>query len=116
VPWLEEGLIVKVVHEELADGKYHKKKGVVTRLEDPFTGVIKLTKTGTVLKLHSAFLETVIPNIGKAVRVVGGQYAGASGMMQSLVADQFSVTVRLTAGRGRGQLVILPFEHVCKVA
>ena len=48
LPWLTEGIVVKVVHAELQGGKYFNQKGVVTTLFGPFVAGVKLLKTGTV--------------------------------------------------------------------
>ena len=41
-PWLHKGIVVKVVHKKLADGKFYKKKGVVQQVRDEFVGEIKM--------------------------------------------------------------------------
>jgi len=56
--------VVKVVHRKLGE-KYYKKKGKVVRCKDRYTAVVEMLDNGDVLKIDQAYLETVIPALGK---------------------------------------------------
>ena len=77
--WLAEGIVVKVVHKDLGNGKYHRKKGVVQKVADKYIGTVKLFDIGAVLALDQQYLETVIPNIG-------GRYVTTKGDRESVCA------------------------------
>ena len=43
-PWLTEGIIVKVVNQDLAGGKYYRKKGKVVRVKEQFAAEIRMVE------------------------------------------------------------------------
>ncbi|XP_030856178.1 DNA/RNA-binding protein KIN17 [Strongylocentrotus purpuratus] len=108
--WLRKGIIVKITTKRLGE-KYLKKKGVVKDVIDRYTGVVKLNDTGTKVKVDQVHLETVIPNIGKPICIVNGDYRGVTGTLHSLDEKNFSVTVKSDSGKlVEGQA----YEDVCK--
>jgi len=111
-PWAMPGLVVKVMHRDLADGKYYKKKGKVVACAE-YTVSLVMDDDGAKLKLDQDFLETVLPAIGSAVRVVRGKYRGNEAELKSIEVDDFACTVRLDSGKVVGGL---DYADVCKVA
>lgn len=57
--WLAVDIVVKVLNKTVGDGAYYKKKGVVRRLVDRFTGEVEMLDGGDVLRLDQADCETV---------------------------------------------------------
>ena len=55
---------MKVVTPKLGE-KYYKKKGVITKVEDHYQGIIKMLDTNDKIRIDQAHVETVIPAIGK---------------------------------------------------
>mmetsp|Transcript_38863 Transcript_38863/g.91939 ORF Transcript_38863/g.91939 Transcript_38863/m.91939 type:complete len:400 (-) Transcript_38863:81-1280(-) len=110
--WLAKGIVVKVVHKKLADGKYYKKKGVVKSVKDKFTAEVKMVDTGHTLKLDQEHLETVIPSVGGEVLVVNGPYRGEVGVLRGLEEAAFSAIVTLEKSGKRS----IPYEHLSKLA
>ncbi|CAE7253325.1 Kin [Symbiodinium sp. KB8] len=100
-PWLTEGIIVKVMHQDLAGGKYYRKKGKVEKVRKQFTADIRMVESRDLIRLDQEMLETVIPNLGKPVMVVKGQYKGKKGHMRTVDLEAFCVTVQLEDGRLR---------------
>ncbi|EFJ16736.1 hypothetical protein SELMODRAFT_271534 [Selaginella moellendorffii] len=117
--WLSEGLVVKVMAKKLKSGAYYKKKGVVKSVaSEKVTGEIEMLEGhGEVIRVHQSELETVIPQIGRSVRVVNGLHAGCDAKLVSCEEDKFSVTVEISNGPHRGSIVGgLPYEDVCKLS
>jgi DNA/RNA-binding protein KIN17 len=118
--WLQEGIVVKVINKKLKDGKYHKKKGVVEKVQDLYIGEIRMIDTRHVLRLDQQMLETVIPKVGGRVRVLQGSHRDKDATVHSLNVDKFSVSVAVDAddesGRGSTAAVELPYEDVSKLA
>lgn len=112
-PWLAAGLIVKVMHEDLANGKYYKKKGQIEKVHDQFTADVRMSDSKDLVRLDQELLETVIPNVGKAVRLVKGSHKGAHAVMRHVDIDSFSVSVELEDGT---HMEGLGYDEVCKVA
>mmetsp|Transcript_19993 Transcript_19993/g.49993 ORF Transcript_19993/g.49993 Transcript_19993/m.49993 type:complete len:402 (+) Transcript_19993:36-1241(+) len=110
--WLHKGIVVKVVHKKVGDGKYYKKKGVVKEVHDTYIGEVKMIDTGHVLKLDQEHLETVIPSVDGEVLVVNGRYRGQVGILLGLNEKEFAARIRLEKGGEKP----LPYEHVCKLA
>lgn len=55
---------MKVVHKKLGE-RFYKKKGVVREVKELFTAVVEMLETGDKIRIDQAYLETVIPAIGK---------------------------------------------------
>jgi DNA/RNA-binding protein KIN17 len=137
--WLHKGIVVKVVHKKLAEGKFYKKKGVVRSVQDKFTAEVKMIDSGTVLRLdqvgpptraptlHSPslpgprsprragaqeHLETVIPSAGGEVLIVNGRFRGEVGVLRGIEEDKFCAVVQLEKS-GKCEI---PYEHVCKLS
>lgn len=113
--WLMKGVVVKVVHKKLGE-KYYKKKGIVKEIKDLFTGIVQMLETGDVLKIDQAYLETVIPALGKYVLIVNGRYRGQKGTLLSLDENKFCVSVEIKEGEFHGRIVDkLPYEDISKL-
>merc|ERR1712194_611883 len=111
-PWLAAGLVVKVMHDELAGGKYHRKKGLVEKVHDQYTADIRMVDSKDLIRLEQEMLETLIPNVGKPVRVVKGTHKGARATMRAVDFESFSVDVELEDGT---VMEGLGYDEVCKV-
>lgn len=111
LPWLAEGIVVKVVTKDLGS-KYYKQKGVVKEVVDGYSGVIKLLDSSTKLKLDQTHLETVIPSVGRAVLVVGGKRRGTRATLHSIQEESFSATLDFEGHVVSG----IPYEQFSKLA
>mmetsp|Transcript_5263 Transcript_5263/g.8549 ORF Transcript_5263/g.8549 Transcript_5263/m.8549 type:complete len:415 (-) Transcript_5263:53-1297(-) len=110
--WLTAGIVVKVMHKELADGKYYRKKGKVEKVHDKFTADVRMAEDKALVRLDQELLETVIPNVGKIVRVVKGSHKGCRATMRAVDFESFSVTVELEDGN---EMEGLGYDEVCKI-
>jgi len=117
----------------------------VTKVEDEYTGVVKMLESGDVLRLDQDDLETVLPALGARVLVVNGADRGTVATLQKLLIEdvrrdanfvlpcpvrlscvavvgfltslcQYSAEVRLERGKYSGRPVVYPYEHICKLA
>jgi len=112
VPWLAAGLTVKVMHQELAGGKYYRKKGKVEKVHDRFTCDIRMIDSRDLIRLEQELVETVIPNVGKIVRVVKGSHKGHKATMKAVDFEGFCVSVQLDDGT---EMEGLGYDEVCKI-
>ena len=108
-PWLVSGIHVKIVTKSLGD-KYYKQKGYVKTLVDDYTAVVIVSSTGAKLKLDQSHLETVIPAIGRKVRILNGKYKAEEGVLKELNVEDFSAKIELK----NGDTVTLLYEHFSK--
>lgn len=112
--WLTEGIVVKVITKSLGD-KYYKKKGVVKDVIDKYEGVIEMIDSGDRIKLDQAHVETVIPNVGRTVKVVNGPYTGATASLLEVNFDSFCCKIKLESGPFTGRTVEdVKYEDICK--
>jgi len=111
-PWLSVGIVVKVMHKDLAGGKYYRKKGKVEKVHDRFTADVRMSEDRALVRLEQEMMETVIPNVGKAVRIVKGTHKGWRAIMRSVSMETFSVTVQLEDGKEKQGL---GYDEVCKI-
>ncbi|XP_066992119.1 DNA/RNA-binding protein KIN17 [Anabrus simplex] len=113
--WLVEGIVVKVIAKSLGD-KYYKHKGVVIDVPSKYVALVKMFDSGDRLKLDQAHLETVIPAVGRTVRVVNGAYRGCVATLKSLNSERYSVTIEIATGPLKGRVVDnVEYEDISKV-
>lgn len=113
--WLAEGIVVKIVTRALGD-KYYKQKGVVLEVIDKYAAKIKLIETDEKLKLDQQHCETVIPVVGKLVKVLNGAYRGSSAYLDSLDERKYCVSVEIASGPLKGRVVNnVQYEDISKV-
>lgn len=113
--WLTEGIVVKVITKSLGE-EFYKQKGVVREVIAKYGAVVKLLETGKKLKLDQQHLETVIPAIGKPLKIVNGAYSGEIATLLSLDEKNFCVNVEIAKGVLKGRKVDgVQYEDVCKL-
>ncbi|GMR32432.1 hypothetical protein PMAYCL1PPCAC_02627, partial [Pristionchus mayeri] len=112
--WMTPGIVVKIVTKKLGDG-YYKQKGVVKKMEDEYTALVKLDD-GVVVKLDQTHVETVIPSIGREMLIVNGAYRGAKALLEAIHEKAFEVELSINEGHFRGRKVRVPYEDASKIA
>ena len=100
--WLHADIVVKCVNRKVGDGAYYKKKGTVLRLVDDFVAVVRMNDSGDELQLDQDDLETVIPAVGKRVKILNGVGRGLVATLVAIDVDDFSVAVEVESGPRRG--------------
>ncbi|CAA9998657.1 unnamed protein product [Nesidiocoris tenuis] len=99
--WLHRDIVVKVTTSSLGS-KYENKKGVVEDVIDKY-GALE-------------HLETVIPAIGRSVKILNGAYAGAIAELVAINAKKYSAHVKISSGPLNGKTVEgLPYEDISKL-
>jgi len=111
--WLREYIVVKVVTKSLGD-KYYKKKGYVKEVIDDFAALVVMNDTGAKVKLDQNHLETVIPQVGREVVILWGQYEGETAILRSIDTEKFSASLKLETGKYKGEKLKLPYEQFSK--
>lgn len=111
--WLRKNVIVKVVTKSLGD-KYYKKKGHVREVIDDFAALVVMTETGAKVKLDQDHLETVVPQEGREVVILWGDFEGETAVLKKIDTDNFSASVKVETGKYRGERVKLPYEQFSK--
>jgi len=110
--WVAAGLVVKVMHKELADGKYYRKKALIEKVHNRFTADVRIIDSRALIRIEQEMLETVIPNVGKVVRIVKGTHKGFRAVMRAVCIEGFCVSVELEDGTF---MEGLGYDEVCKV-
>lgn len=98
--WLCPGIVVKVVTKNAGE-KYYKQKGYVKEVIDKYAAIVVLLDGEICIKLDQVHCETVIPNIGRKVKVVNGPYRGQEATLVEINVGRFNATLKL----GTGQVV-----------
>lgn len=113
--WLAEGIVVKLVTKALGD-KYYKEKGVVVDVFDKYGARLRLLESGKVVKVDQSHCETVIPAIGKPVKVLNGAYRGTTAYLRSIDEDHFCVSLEIASGPLKGrELHKIQYEDISKI-
>lgn len=112
--WLSEGIVVKVMTKSLGE-KFYKQKGVVLEVIDRYAGKIKMLETGEKVKLDQDHCETVIPLVGKMVKVLNGGYRGCNAYIKEIDIDKYCVSIEIASGPLKGRIVHkVQYEDVSK--
>lgn len=113
--WLCEGIIVKLITKALGE-KFYKEKGVVVEVMDRYCAKIKLLETGEKVKVDQVHVETVIPAVGKPVRVLNGAYRNCKALLTSVDQDRFCCTIEIAAGPLKGRVINrVQYEDISKI-
>ncbi|XP_063925771.1 DNA/RNA-binding protein KIN17 [Zophobas morio] len=113
--WVTEGIVVKVVTKTLGD-EFYKEKGVIKEVLSKYVAVVKLFESGRKLKLDQQHLETVIPAIGKLVKVVNGAYRGETATLVSINEKKFCAEIKIASGLLMGRTITgVEYEDICKL-
>jgi len=115
--WLYPNIVVKIINSALGDGKYYKKKGLVTKVVDLFVAEIQMLEFPDIIRLDQSQLETVIPPIGGRVLIVNGAYRGETASLVSLQVDSFCANLKVDSGLHYGRLLSgIQYEDFSKFA
>ncbi|CAH2014700.1 unnamed protein product [Acanthoscelides obtectus] len=113
--WLTDGIVVKVMNKSLGED-YYKQKGVIREVIDKYVAIVKLLDSGKKLKIDQEHLETVIPAIGKLVKVVNGAYRGETATLLSIHEKNFCAEIEIASGLLKGRKVSgVEYEDICKL-
>lgn len=113
--WLSEDIIVKVVTKSLGD-KYYNKKGSIIKITDKFCAIVRMNDSGDKLKLDQVHLETVIPAVGRSVKILNGAYCGTVAELVDIDTKNYCVSVKISSGPLSGKLVDrIQYEDVSKL-
>ncbi|RZC36263.1 hypothetical protein BDFB_014201, partial [Asbolus verrucosus] len=113
--WITEGIVVKVITKSLGD-EYYKQKGVIREIPSKYVAIVKLLESGRKLKLDQEHLETVIPALGKLVKVVNGAYRGEIATLLSIDEKNYCVDIKIASGLLMGRAVSgVQYEDICKL-
>lgn len=113
--WVCENIVVKVMTKSLGDD-FYKCKGVIREVVDKYTAVVKMLETGQKVKLDQTHLETVIPAIGRKVKVVNGAYRGSVANLLKLDEKNYCVSIEISSGPLKGRIVDnIQYEDISKL-
>jgi DNA/RNA-binding protein KIN17 len=117
VPWLQPGVVVKIVSKALQSEGLYKKKGAVRRcLQGGYVAEIDVIDTGARVQVDQTELETVLPSVGGAVVVLKGEHRGLTGKMDGLETDKYVAVVTLREGPNKGATVRFDYEDISKLS
>lgn len=119
--WVVPGTVVKIVGDtSLRARGLHKAKAVPTgEWTDDDKARVRILggdEDGAVVAVAERHLETVLPAVGKPVRVVRGESVGRVGELRKIHQARFLAEVAFDAADGVRQTVaFLGYDDVCKV-
>jgi DNA/RNA-binding protein KIN17 len=113
--WLLPGIVVKVMTSKLGE-RYHKRKGVVVDIINQYGAQVRMLDTGDQVRLDQEHVETVIPAIGRTVRILHGRHRGRDATLESVDTNKFCCQIRLIDGADKGQIVDgIEYENISKL-
>jgi len=108
--WLTDNIFVKINTKSMGD-KFYKKKGRIVEVIDDFAAIVHLNDSSAKVKVDQDDLETVIPNIGRKVKILWGKYSSEECDLVKILTKSFAGELRLN----NGKLVKLPYEQFSKL-
>jgi DNA/RNA-binding protein KIN17 len=119
--WICRDILVRIISQTLANGKYYNRKAVLENvLEDKFTADVVVLDSGPterdggdVIRLDQDDLESVVPKEGKRVRILNGFGRGMKATVVSLDRNKCKAKIELEDGTILEQIA---FQHISKVA
>lgn len=93
--WLVPGIRVKIVSRKYREGKYYLSSGIVTDILSEKDFLFVTDSKECLDDLKEKHLETEIPKIGGAVRILRGEHQGQLGILHSRDKTNNRVEVRL---------------------
>lgn len=113
--WLTPDIVVKIITKDLGE-KFYKKKAVVQEVKDLYAGIVKVIDTGDIVKLDQIYLETVIPALGRPVKVLNGAYRGHVATLLSLNEKNFCCSVKISSGPLKDRVLDkVQYEDISKI-
>ena len=112
IPWIIEGIVVKVIDQNVGRGKYYNKKAAIKKVHGEYIAEIKMVDSGDIMKIDQANLETVVPSIGGQVLLLIGKYRGKKGIMRGLHIDEYKGSIEVS----KDKVLKIPYEGFSKVA
>lgn len=116
--WARSGIIVKIMAKALKSEGFYKEKAEVAGVETDEGGrhvaQLRHLKTGAVLKVDQAQLETVIPKEGGRVVVLRGKHEGRGGTLVGVSAKRYQAEVEM--GGPGGARSWFEYDDISKAA
>ena len=116
--WARSGIIVKIMAKALKSEGFYKEKAEVAGVETDEGGrhvaQLRHLKTGAVLKVDQAQLETVIPKEGGRVVVLRGKHEGSGGTLVGVSAKRYQAEVEM--GGPGGARSWFEYDDISKAA
>ncbi|XP_055371936.1 DNA/RNA-binding protein KIN17 [Condylostylus longicornis] len=113
--WLAEDIVVKFISKSLG-GEYYKQKAIVCNVIDNYQAKIKFIESGKKFKVDQEHLETVIPAIGKPVKVLNGAYRGCTATLLEVKEEEFNVSIEIAKGPLKGRVITnVQYEDISKL-
>ncbi|CAB3387852.1 Hypothetical predicted protein [Cloeon dipterum] len=111
--WLMEDIVVKITTKALGE-KYHKQKAIITKVKEG-QAYVEVISTGHKLKLGEDHLQTVIPQPGKPVLILKGEYRGKKATLEEVLVDRFKAVLTFKS-KDKYVSKEFPYEHFSKLA
>ena len=103
--WLYRGIVVRIIDQDLADGKYFRRKAVVDKVIADHTAELTVLEpkegkgdeiTGDILQMDQDDLETVVPKqTGVKVRILRGPYRFKKAKLKKLDKAKYTAELKV---------------------
>lgn len=117
IPWLTQGLIVRIKDKQLNDGKFFHKKAIVLNLDpnNEYIAEVELipdtsSSIKTKLKIDQAFLEPVIPKENTPIKILFGKHKNKLGQLKQIKLSNKSCNITLNTKES----IKLSLNSICK--
>ena len=76
-----------------------------------------MIKSGGKIKVDQTHLETVLPNFGRKVLILNGEYRGCTATLESIDEKKFCANVKICSGKYKGvEVEGIKYEDISKKA
>jgi len=109
--WVQKGAVVKVMSDALEG--FHKQKGFIKEVSG-LRAVVQLIGSGKCAKFAQKDLETVIPQPGRPVIVMKGEFAKREGVLKEVRQAEFRVKVEVRLSEDETIEALFKFDEISK--
>lgn len=113
--WLTEGIIVSITKKNLGK-EFYKQTAIIKQVVNRNIAALKLLNTGKKISLPQEYLETVIPDVGRLVKLIGGVFKGETALIRSINEIKRCSEVEITSGILKGRIIPdVSYKDICQM-
>lgn len=113
-PWLVKGLVVKVIHKQLGEGKYFGRLAIVQGIVEKYGATLQVIDNSDLIQLDQEDLEPALPLIDNLGLLVLGEERGRRARVVYRHPASKEVEVELEEGPRRGHRKLIPIKYISR--
>lgn len=113
IPWLQVGLVVRILESNLFGGLYYGRTAIVKRVIHDYGGELQVDN-GDLIILDQDDCTTIVPTRDECGLLLDGEYAGVKARITLSASKGDEVEVELEEGSRAGLRLLIPSSCISK--